>query len=233
MNTPLVNPLAPSTQLKGIIFDKDGTLVDLNVTWGHAMSMATLEVCSDDEEVRVLSTLLGLDTRTKQFLEDSMTPATDLQTTSQIISTVTDPVKFGMIARKYALESAKTTEGADELLNSLSATGYKLGLATNDSVASATEFLKLLGWSGLFGVVKGFDSGHGSKPGPGMLEACAINFSATHDEVIMVGDTINDLRAAKAAEICYVQLGPLSHPSNEAPDITIDSLNQLVNVLSN
>ncbi len=47
--------------------------------------------------------------------------------------------------------------------------------------------------------VAGYDSGHGAKPAPGMVEAFAREIGAACGEVALVGDTLHDLDCARAA----------------------------------
>jgi len=50
-----------------------------------------------------------------------------------------------------------------------------------------------------FDFIAGFDSGHGAKPGPGMLLAFARACGLAPHQVLMVGDSRHDLAAGRAA----------------------------------
>jgi phosphoglycolate phosphatase len=86
-----------------------------------------------------------------------------------------------------------------EVLALLKARGLSLGLATNDSEASARRHAEALELSDLFDFVAGYDSGHGGKPEPGMVLAFARYVGVETSAVAMVGDTAHDLKAARAA----------------------------------
>src|SRR5262249_25617349 len=45
----------------------------------------------------------------------------------------------------------------------------------------------------------GYDSGHGAKPGPGMVEAFARSLELPAGAVAVVGDSLHDLDMARAA----------------------------------
>jgi phosphoglycolate phosphatase len=85
------------------------------------------------------------------------------------------------------------------VLRTLRGRGLKLGLATNDAEASARRHLDQLGLAALMDFVAGYDSGHGAKPGPGMVAAFAREIGAETAEVALVGDTLHDLQCARAA----------------------------------
>ena len=81
----------------------------------------------------------------------------------------------------------------------LKARGLRLGLATNDAEAAGRAHLAAHGVGQLFDMVAGFDSGHGAKPGPGMLLAFAGQCGLAPSRVVMVGDSRHDMQAGRAA----------------------------------
>jgi len=232
VNLELFHPTNLQNIIKAVIFDKDGTLLDLNATWGAAMSLAAIDVCTDSEQLRLLSNALGLDIENKTFYSDSLTPENDAQTTSLIISTVTDPIIFSKLTRTYADETATKKAGASELLKNLSENNIPVAMATNDSENSAKRFVKSLGWQDYFNLVLGFDSGFGSKPGPGMINHCSEEFAVEPKNLLMVGDTKADLLSAEAAKVSYIQIGELNNHIATADYIKINSLDELIPLLN-
>jgi phosphoglycolate phosphatase len=79
------------------------------------------------------------------------------------------------------------------LLGTLRARGLALGVATNDGEAAARAHLEALGVLDAFDLVLGADSGHGAKPGRGMLDAFARATRRAPGAIAMVGDGIHDL----------------------------------------
>ncbi len=63
-------------------------------------------------------------------------------------------------------------------------------------------------------MIIGYDSGYGSKPGSGQLEAFLRKTNLSPKEVLMVGDSIYDLVAAN--KINMPCLGVLSGTANES-----------------
>jgi phosphoglycolate phosphatase len=74
-----------------------------------------------------------------------------------------------------------------------------LGVATNDSEASANTHLETIGVSGFFKYIIGYDSGFGSKPDPDQCLAFCSKAGIQPDECVMVGDSLHDMQAGKLA----------------------------------
>ena len=85
------------------------------------------------------------------------------------------------------------------VLGALKARGLVLGLATNDTEAPARQHLADAGVLELFDFVAGCDSGWGGKPAPGQLMAFVAQGGFSPDRVAMVGDSLHDLDAGRAA----------------------------------
>jgi phosphoglycolate phosphatase len=82
--------------------------------------------------------------------------------------------------------------------------GLALGVATNDSEAPARAHLAHAGIADLFAFVAGYDSGWGGKPAPGQLLAFARAAGLDPGACAMVGDSLHDLAAARAAGMAGV-----------------------------
>src|SRR5699024_10043216 len=120
------------------------------------------------------------------------------------------------------------------LLDGLRRAGYRLGVATNDSEAAARQQLGTAGILAAFDFVAGADSGHGAKPGPGMLLAFARDGGLDPGEVAMIGDSVHDMAMADRAG---VRIGVLTGPAEaadleNAADIVLDSIAALPAFLS-
>ena len=115
-----------------------------------------------------------------------------------------------------------------EVLGRLRGMGLKLGVATNDSEAPARAHLA--GVMDLLDFVAGFDSGHGAKPGPGQCLAFAAAVGLDPRECAMVGDSLHDLTAARAAGMVGVGVltGPAGRDALEgAADVVLGTIAEL------
>ncbi|MBS1182702.1 MAG: cbbZC [Proteobacteria bacterium] len=81
------------------------------------------------------------------------------------------------------------------------AKSYRLAVCTNKPTAVSREIVDSLGIGADIAVVVGGDSGVPAKPAPDMLWLVAERLGLAKDEVLMVGDSANDVASAKAAGI--------------------------------
>jgi phosphoglycolate phosphatase len=211
--------------LRAIIFDKDGTLFDFHETWSSWAADALLHLAGGDGALAMrLADAVGFDLMLRQFHPDS--PA--VAGTSAQIAVLLAPHLPGWREEQILLElhgRASTVALAQAaplapLLDWLAARHLVLGLATNDSEEGARGHLGEAGVLSHFDLVLGYDSGFGAKPDPGMLLAFCDQFGFAPHEVAMVGDSLHDLHAGRAAGMRTIgvltgmaqaeDLGPLS-----------------------
>ena len=81
----------------------------------------------------------------------------------------------------------------------LAARGYVLGVATMDDEARSWEMLDSFGVGPYLAYLCGGDSGVGTKPGPGMVNAFLAATGLRAGEVMVVGDTPHDMNMGRAA----------------------------------
>ena len=72
--------------------------------------------------------------------------------------------------------------------------------------------MRSLGALERFDFIAGYDSGHGLKPGPGMVLAFAETVGIAPHEVAMIGDSLHDLGAGRSAGAGLV-VGVLTGPA--------------------
>ncbi len=202
--------------IKGIIFDKDGTLFDFNATWGAwTRGMLEAESRGDPAVFDALSDALGFDVVANQFRPDSIViAATAGETADCILSAIPDKDKSALLARMNAATAEVTQVEAVPLVpyfSELTALGLRLGIATNDAEAPARTHLDRAGVTKHFDFIAGYDSGHGGKPAPGQLHAFCAQTGLAPDACIMVGDSTHDLHAGQAAGMRTV--GVLTGPA--------------------
>jgi len=195
--------------IRGVLFDKDGTLFDFRATWA-AWSRRLLEDLAQgaDADPAVLGQAVGFDVATDTFASDSPVIA---HTVPEIAALLL-PYLPGMggaelVARMNALSAEADLVPAvplPPLFERFRVMGLRIGLVTNDGEAPARAHLAWAGVENYFDFVAGFDSGHGAKPAPGPLLAFARALGLGPAEVVMVGDSRHDLIAGRAAGMATV-----------------------------
>lgn len=138
----------------------------------------------------------------------------------------------------YAANTSRRSRlypGVREGLDWLRAAGYRLGCVTNKAARFTLPLLADLGVRDDFELVVSGDTLPAKKPDPAPLLHAARHFGVAPGESLMVGDSVSDVRAARAAGF---QIACVSYGYNHGvdirtahPDAVIDSLLQLRGML--
>lgn len=99
----------------------------------------------------------------------------------------------------HCLDRTLPYGGVVPLLQALAAAGVKLGVVSNKLESLTVATVNGLGWKSLFGAVVGGDTTPQRKPDPSPLRHAAGILGITGKRILFVGDTANDLGAARAA----------------------------------
>lgn len=189
--------------LQGVIFDKDGTLFDFRQSWSGVAATVLGQLAQGEEHAEALAGAMGFDRRSGSFAPDSVMiagTATDIAGAMlPLLPHLTAPALEAHLNRVAVSAPMHPAVNLRPVLQDLRARGLRLGVATNDTEAPAQAHLAEAGISDLFDFVAGCDSGHGAKPGPGMLLAFAQALDLAPERVVMVGDSRHDLVAGRAA----------------------------------
>lgn len=226
-----MNPL----NIKGVVFDFDATLVNLgeHVRWreaqgqiinayrGNGCSESDLAQCSSKG---LFNLMYEMDTR----LSASKPPVE--------MAMIRDSI--WVILDKYEMEGVERCDfmpGTYESLNWLRDNCVKMGVCTSNSGNVAERILDKLGVSSYFDSVIGRTIGLRMKPYPDQVLACFKGIGVSPREGMMVGDSHNDVLAAKAAGARAIAI-PVYFTRKEAmeaakPDAVITSMMELPKVL--
>ncbi|NOC91247.1 HAD family hydrolase [Ruegeria sp. HKCCD6604] len=190
--------------IDAIIFDKDGTLFDFANTWGGFGRSMLLRLSNwDEDRATELGRVIGYDFEQGKYTEDSIVIAATVEEIAEVLIAHVDGVTLQEIIDLMNSEAASAPQVPAvplvPFLEGLQNSGIKLGVATNDSEHPALQHLESVGIRGHFDFVAGYDSGHGFKPGPGQLLAFAAHIGVEPSRIAMVGDSLHDLQAGRAA----------------------------------
>lgn len=236
-----------TTRIRGALFDKDGTLIDFTATWrGLVEGMIGDYAGADAALAGALGAAIGFDRATGLFLPGSPVVAGSTAEVAALMAALLPRVSAAEIEAEANRRAAAAGAGDDAgltptpdlkpTLERLRGMGLALGIATHDSEEAARAHARALGVDGLFCFFAGYDSGHGLKPGPGMPLAFCRAAGLEPAEMVMVGDSVHDLGAGRAAGAAAA-IGVLTGPATEAAlaphaDIVLGAVADLPDVLA-
>ena len=193
--------------IQGLLFDKDGTLFDFHRSWTSVFDEAARRLAQDDEMLaQTLMAAGGYDPASGRIAAGSIFAAGDTQDLADAWRPHVSDWESGdlvgwldaLFAERGPLSSVPVTD-LPRLFGELKARGLTLGVATNDSHVSAMAALERFGVTPHLSFCCGYDSGHGSKPGPGMVQAFCRAMDMDPSSVAVIGDNTHDLEMARAA----------------------------------
>lgn len=201
--------------IKGILFDKDGTLIDFYDLWLRA-ALAVMPVFMQENRIpqedgmeEYLLDAIGI----RQGRVDPKGPLA-YKSYGEIAEAVSEALAgkgmfipddvirrqliemFGAYTSREDIE-VKSLADLKSLFLDLKRHGVAIGLATADTMESAKNCLELLGVLDCFDYIGADDGRLRAKPEPDMLIAFAGTIGAKPEEIMVVGDTYNDIQFAR------------------------------------
>jgi phosphoglycolate phosphatase len=214
-----------------ILIDVDGTLVD---------SVPDLAYCVD-ELMKALGRPLHGEPKVRNWVGNGVERLVRRALIGQLDGEPPDADyarAYPIFLELYSENTSKRSRlylGIREGLDWLKSQGYLLGCVTNKAAQFTLPLLEDLGVRGDFGVVISGDTLPVKKPDPAPLLHAAKHFGVAAAESLMVGDSISDVKAARAAGF---QIVCMSYGYNHGvdirtaePDAVIDSLVELRGLL--
>ena len=132
-----------------------------------------------------------------------------------------------------ALTRWDLNKGAKKTLHQLKNDNFLIGLVTNVGSKAIIPALKQLGIDSYFKVLITRNDVNKLKPNPDGLNIAIHKLNISQDLILFVGDSFDDIGAAKNAGIrsCYLKGGQdnIDFRNREKPFIIINSLEQLIN----
>lgn len=200
-------------RIEAVLFDKDGTLFDFNATWGvWTRSLLSEESGGDPDRMAEMAHVLGYDVAGGLFLPDSLVIGGTVEEVARAILPFLPGQTLSEVVVRFNAKAASAPQVEAvplvPFLLGLSARGLALGVATNDAEMPARAHLSAAGVEHSFDFIAGYDSGFGGKPEAGQLLGFAGAVGVAPESCAMVGDSLHDLKAARAAG--FVSVGVLT-----------------------
>ena len=209
-----------------VLFDLDGTLVDSvpDMAWSVDTMLESigLPVCGEDKIRHWIGD--GLENLIKCALTNAMHTEPDRFLFDKALHLFLD------IYAENSCRATRIYDGVESGLDYLKRKKYRLGCVTNKREQFTCRILEALDIKNHFGIVISGDTLPRKKPDPLPLFHAAEFFNAKPANSLMIGDSVNDITAARAAglHVICVSYG-YNHGRDireAAPDAVIDSLAQ-------
>ncbi|WP_299798582.1 phosphoglycolate phosphatase [uncultured Shewanella sp.] len=203
-------------KLKAIAFDLDGTLID-SVPDLAAATQATLQEfdLASCSETQVRS---WVGNGAEMLMRRALSSALERDVEQSLLNDVMP--RFMHHYQQHLQRYSKLYPDVLTVLEALNAAGYQLAIVTNKPHKFTMPLLEAFKVEHLFSEVLGGDSLQRMKPDPLPLTHLLNHWQLERDELLMVGDSKNDILAAKAAGISSIGL---TYGYNYGEDISLSS----------
>lgn len=188
-----------------ILFDFDGTLIDSAPDLALAINHV-LEALGRPpfDEVRVRG---WVGNGARKLVERALRASTDDEAALTPEAIDDALARFMAFYAENLAVGTKTYPHVPEVLRKLHDKGFRMAIVTNKPYAFIEPILHSLDMSELFEYTIGGDSLPQKKPDPAPLLHVCDTLGVEKDRCVMIGDSKNDILAAKAAEMHCIGLG--------------------------
>jgi phosphoglycolate phosphatase len=224
-------------RIRLILFDLDGTLVDSvgDLAWCGNEMLRRLGLSGDptyrhDEAAARSWVGNGLERFVKRVLTADMEGEPDAELYRRGLEV------FRELYGAHASDRSELYPGVIEALEWLSMRDLRLACVTNKPEPFTSRLIAAMGLDTYFELVVAGDTTARKKPDPMPLHYAADHFELEYDRCLMVGDSSNDVRAARAAgfAIACVPYG-YNHGldiRDSNPDLVVETLTGLSQLFS-
>lgn len=208
--------------MKAVIFDMDGLLVDSEVRALNAWREVAKEYGIPDID-KLFPKIIGMNTYTRSKLFESVY-GKDFP-----FAECNEEVR----SRAHGSEANNPIplkKGARELLAYLRANGYKLAIASSGLLATIERRMKYHGIFEYFDVIVSGDMVNNSKPDPEIFLLCSQKLGVAPEEITVLEDSANGIKAAFAAGMRPVMVPDLFAPEKDVAALAYDVCASLTEV---
>lgn len=208
--------------VRTIIFDLDGTLIDSSDGVVEAVNYALRQVGEPERSPEIIKPYIGYPLET-MFADFTDVPVTELRHHFQVCAVDT------------VVSSAVLLDHVESTLSELHRRGHRMAIATTKIRFHVDGIIDKFGWRDLFAAAVAGDEVPRVKPDPDAFLLALERLQSRAAESLVVGDTVNDVLAAQAVPLRVVAVrSPYGGGEKLAalqPDFFINDLPELVTVL--
>ncbi len=194
--------------IKGIVFDKDGTLLEFGPFWIPVARKAISRVlinhnCFNEDVLEQMLDSIGVNDGIRGLLcygsyaemcekineiQAKYTPD-DILTYEEIADSFSESVKYG--------EIVPTCDNMSDFMSELKERDISIAVITTDNYEITKYTLQKLGIYEFIDKIYADDGTNPNKPNPYYMNCFMKDFSLDKSDICMVGDTLTDVRFAK------------------------------------
>jgi phosphoglycolate phosphatase len=183
-------------QVRAVLFDLDGTLVDSAPDIAFAVNTILVEDGAAPHSVETVRSLIG------EGIHRLVEKAYGLHQRNLDVGLLNErTTAFAAIYAEHIADLTTAYPRVEEGLSKLKERGVKSAVVSNKAQHLTDRLLHSLNLEAHFNLILGARDDLPKKPAPDMLQYALRALNVTEDEAIFVGDSIADVKAAAAANL--------------------------------
>lgn len=195
-----------------VIFDKDGTLIDLYNYWSNMVnfraSVAQSKLDFNEEIKKEIMYAMGIDLKRKKIRPGGPVGLKKREIVMKVMSEELEKMGFcdvedlcfnafkeaDILSLNHLSKIIKPLNGMHELIENLHKKGCKIAIATTDKTERAGLAADVLGISDKIDMIVGEDMVKNCKPSPEMVKLILNTMKIPRENAVMVGDALTDVK---------------------------------------
>jgi mannitol-1-/sugar-/sorbitol-6-/2-deoxyglucose-6-phosphatase len=209
--------------IKAVIFDMDGVLIDSEPLWRIAMMKGFNDIGIEftEDDCRKTTGMRFREVVEHWFNHHNITRSTPTQLNDNVINNLIE-----LIGR-----DGKAMEGATELLEFLRNRKFPLGLATSSNHILIEAVLTKTQTALYFNEITSAEFLQHGKPHPEVFLKCAENLKMDPKNCLVIEDSVNGVLAGKAAGMTVIAVPDPEHRNDKRFEVADHILSNLKDVI--